>query len=376
MWDVIVVGARPAGAATALRFARAGRAVLVLDKARPGTDTLSTHVLVPPAVARLGALGLGDALLATGAPPVRTMLIEFDGEAHPRAAASGAYSLSVRRPTLDPILAGAAADAGATLRHEVTVDALLRAGERVVGVRGRDAAGQPFAERARLVVGADGRHSSVARLGGAAEYNILECPHGAIYAYLRGVGPTSHGADVLQYASGPGCDSLCCPCDGDLHLALLVVDNAEFARINAAGPAAYLARLRTVPTLAPRLHDAAVASHLFAAASREMRGYFRTPYGPGWALVGDAAYYAHPAAANGIADALRSAELVHTLVERAWGEGREAEAHLAEYQETRDAENTGPFHGSYAFGRVNPFADPAIATMVRQQSAAAAAAAT
>jgi 2-polyprenyl-6-methoxyphenol hydroxylase-like FAD-dependent oxidoreductase len=227
--------------------------------------------------------------------------------------------------------------------------------------------GKPFEAQARLIVGADGRHSIVARKAAASEYNEIRSLAGAIYAYIRQVGPTVVGADVLQFASGPECDILCCPCDGGLHIVLLILDPEEFRRIRAG--ADYEARLRSVPTLAPRLVAATRTSRLYRASEREIRGFFREPYGPGWALVGDAGYYAHPAAANGIHDALRSAELLHEHVDRAWVKGLAAETFLKEFHSTRDSENEAPFYSSYRMGSVNPFRDPELAAEVRGSSA-------
>jgi flavin-dependent dehydrogenase len=357
MWDVLVVGARCAGAAAALRFARAGHRVLVLDKGRLGSETLSTHVLVPPAIARLDALDLLAEARATGAPPVGTFLVEFHGAAYPIPS----ELLCVRRTSLDPILVRAAMDAGGTVRHGVTVDTLLWEDGRVVGVRGRDRAGGTIEERARLVVGADGRHSLVARQVHAREYNVLHCTSGVVYAYFRGIGPTVKGSDVLQFASGPRCEVLCCPCDGGLHVVLLIVGRDEFAHLSLRQPALFEDRLRTIPTFAPRLAGAERVGRLHPGSPRELRGYFRQPYGAGWALAGDAGYYAHPASANGIADALRSAEILHALVEQAWATGRPAEACLEEYQRTRDAENLKAFQFSYRLSSVNPFDDPEVA---------------
>jgi 2-polyprenyl-6-methoxyphenol hydroxylase-like FAD-dependent oxidoreductase len=364
MWDVIIVGARCAGATTALRFARAGHSVLMLDKAGPSSDTLSTHVLAPSAMLHLEHLGLLDAVRATGAPPIHIFLVEFDGKAFPRAVQGPPDELlSVRRTTLDPLLVRAAKQAGVIIRHHTRVEQLVWENERVVGVQTRDQSGSKRIERAQLVVGADGRHSIVARQAQAPEYNALVCQSGACYAYFRGIGPSLAGADVLQFASGPACEVLCCPCDGDLHVVLLIVSAEEFVEIKRRGAVAFEARLRAIPAFVPRLAAAQRVSRLYPASPREMRGYFRQPFGSGWALVGDAGYYAHPAAANGIADALRSGELMQPLVTRAWAANQPAETYLEEYQHSRDTENNEEFHLSYRLGQVNPFADPEIAAL-------------
>jgi 2-polyprenyl-6-methoxyphenol hydroxylase-like FAD-dependent oxidoreductase len=363
MIDVIVVGARCAGAAAAIRFARSGYSVLVVDKSKRGSDTLSTHVLVPGAIRHLDHLGLLDEILAIGAPPVRTILVEFDGESHPNPLTDApGFALSVRRTVLDPLLVRAAERAGVNFRFGVRVEDLIWENGRVVGISGKQH-NQPFEARARLVVGADGRHSIVARKTATAEYNSVPSLGAAVYAYFQGVGSTVAGTDVLHFASGPGCDILCCPCDGDLHIILLILDPEEFNRIN--NQTSYEARLQTVPTLAPRLRSATCVSRLFRAPVREIRGYFRKPYGPGWALIGDAGYYAHPAAANGIRDALRSADLLHEQVTRAWIEGYPAESYLDHFQSMRDDENRESYYESYRQGSVNPFRDPTLAAEVR-----------
>jgi flavin-dependent dehydrogenase len=147
---------------------------------------------------------------------------------------------------------------------------------------------------------------------------------------------------------------------------LLIVDPEEFRHLK--GGEAYEKRLWTVPTLAPRLAAARRASRLYRGSERELRGYFRKPYGPGWALAGDAGYYAHPAAAGGINDALRSAELLHEHVDRAWRQGLAAETFLEQFQSTRDTENEEPFYLSYRLGSVNPFRDPELAAEFRGDS--------
>jgi len=368
MWDVIVVGARCAGAATALRFARSGRSVLVLDKAPYGSDTLSTHILIPEALGQLQSLGLLEQVVAAGSPAIHYRRFEFCDSAYLNPLPEPPHWLmNVRRTTLDPILVKAAFDAGAAVRHQVHVESLIWEDGRAVGVKGRDQSGAGFEERARLIVGADGRHSTVGRVVQPREYNNMECTTGAIYAYYEGIRPSDAGGEILQIAFGPQCLALCCPTDGGLFVVMLIVGTEEFNQMPVSDPRAFEARLRTIPTLAPRLEGARRAGKLHPAGPREVRGYFRQPYGPGWALVGDAGAVPHPALGHGIADALRSSELLYQFVEAAWAAGEPAEARLGNYQRIRDAENTGPYYFSYRISKIDPWRDPEVVAMLSGQ---------
>jgi flavin-dependent dehydrogenase len=363
-WDVVIAGGRCAGAATAIRFAKSGRSVLMIDKVGPYSNTLSSHLLMPWGVARLGALGIQAELSATGAPPVRTFVVEFEGHTIriPMGEPTG-YALCVRRTTLDPLLLKAAENAGVTVRHGVSVADVVRDEGRVCGVALRGPEGDSI-ERARIVIGADGRRSTIARKVEAEEYRVVPSPTGVFYSYFDGIAPASAGSDTLQFSSGPSCEVLCAPCDGGLHVVLLVVAAGEFDRISRGGTDAYLTRLKDVPAFAARLDRARQVERLFPASPVELRGFFRKPFGPGWALVGDAAYHSHPAPANGIADALRGAELLHGAVEKAWALGMPAETFLSEYHSKRDAENIGPYTYSYRLGAVNPFNDPDVMAVI------------
>lgn len=356
-----MVGARCAGAAVALRFARSGRSVLVLEKAPQGSTTLSTHLLVTDAILQLKTMGLIEAVLATGAPRIHTFLAEFGEDTYPsRISSSGEFYISVRRVRLDPIIENAAKTAGAIVYHGANVESLIFQDNKVIGVRWRGIGGRLNAEFSRLVIGADGRHSTIARLAKSSEYANIDTNTGAFYAYFTSVGPSKFGDDVLQFASGIECDSLCFPCDGDLHVILLNLRREEFLRINARAERVFEEKLRLIPTLAPRLPRARRVSPVIPVAPRELRGFFRVPYGEGWALVGDSGYRSHPAAGRGIAEAFRASELLHDFVEKAWSEGRRAESYLDEYWRVRDTENKSAFEFSYRLGRVNPFSDPII----------------
>ena len=174
MHDVIVVGARVAGASTAMLLAREGLDVLVVDRAAFPSDTLSTHQVQLPGVARLARWGLLDRVVASGAPAASR--VRFDTGPVVLEGAFPAFQgvdavYSPRRTILDELLVEAAREAGAEVRERFAVDELVTEDGRVTGVRGRDAAGAPVTERARLVVGADGKRSRVAGAVGAAAYH-------------------------------------------------------------------------------------------------------------------------------------------------------------------------------------------------------------
>jgi flavin-dependent dehydrogenase len=190
MYDVIVVGARVAGASTALLLARRGLKVLAVDRAEFPSDTLSTHQVQVPGVARLGRWGILDGVLAAGTPAAAT--VRFDpgpvvlrGRFPEFEGARAVYS--PRRTLLDKLLVDAARGAGAEVRERFAFDSLVFDGDRVVGIRGRPRGGAAVTERARLVVGADGRHSAVAKAVGAGAYHVKPALSTAYYTYWSGV---------------------------------------------------------------------------------------------------------------------------------------------------------------------------------------------
>jgi flavin-dependent dehydrogenase len=336
--DVVVVGARCAGAATALLLARMGHQVMLLDRARQLRDTLSTHGLVRGGVVQLSRWGLLDAILDSGAPAVRqvTFRVGDDETIRPIKSRAGVDVLvAPRRHVLDPLLAQAARRAAADVRLGATVTGVHRdAAGRIRGVRGRDASGAPLNVSARFVVGADGVRSAMAGYVGAPVLTRRARDSAIFYAYARDIGAVGYELHV----GSPGLAGVFPTHDGESCVWLCsrrsVVESV--LRAGPARPIALIDAIGTVsPTLGERLRRGAVTSAV--RGTIELPNHVRQPVGPGWALVGDAGCHRDPITGHGITDALRDAELLARCLDGALrGEATDTDA-LDAYQHQRDA---------------------------------------
>ncbi|WP_280231593.1 NAD(P)/FAD-dependent oxidoreductase [Nocardia cyriacigeorgica] len=285
--DVIVVGARCAGSAVAMTMARAGRRVIVLDSAQFPSDTLSTHLLWPGGLAELDALGVLDQVEELGAPRLTSAFAAGAGYRVPSefAPADGIdYAMCVRRTGLDAVLVGAARSAGAEVRERCRVLELVWADDRCAGVRYRDRADAVVELRAPLVVGADGRRSTVARLCGAIE-PFLHTPSGreCYYAYWR-EGSPSWRHIAAQWRAGRDLGTAF-PCDDGLVLSLVQPPvSAEPALGPGRAEQRYAEAIARIPGLAERLRDCERVGRVRAATG--IASYFRRSSGPGWAWGG------------------------------------------------------------------------------------------
>jgi flavin-dependent dehydrogenase len=336
--DVVVVGARVAGSATAMLLARLGHDVVVVDQASFPSDTVSTHSIARGGVVQLRRWGLLDEVLDSGAPAIRQVTFHAGGESVSRVIKekSGVdLVVAPRRYVLDTILAAAAERAGAQLRHGVTVTGVQRDGRgRVVGVCGHDRAGAPVELAARYVVGADGLGSRVAHSVGAAINEVRLADGAAQYAYYEGIPWTGFEffvaarsfAGVFPTHDGQACIWVCNPSA-----------DAKAARRGSRSRVEAFDQLleRSAPPLAERLR--------VARRTSPVRGMLRQPnqlrqaFGPGWALVGDAGYYRDAITAYGISDAFHHAELLAVALDQALtGVAEEEAVALAGYQQQRD----------------------------------------
>ncbi|MCV2868449.1 NAD(P)/FAD-dependent oxidoreductase [Defluviimonas sp. WL0002] len=324
-YDAIIVGARCAGAATALLLARQGAKVLVVDHDQPGTDTMSTHALMRGAVFQLKKWGLLDTIIKAGTPAIRrtSFLYEdqvFDVDIKAEHGVDALYA--PRRSLLDATIANAAIRAGAEFRYGTGCSGLVFDDDRRVrGVTLRAASRANEFVGADLVIGADGRRSAIARHVGAGinrqAHNSIAC----VYSYMSGLPNRGY-----RWHFAPGAAGGIIPTNDGLACVFVAVAPAVLARSRATGSAAQETLIqRHLPVLAQEIAGAVPVERpvTFPGAL----GYFRQSVGPGWALVGDAGYFRDPLTAHGITDALRDAELLAGAIMR----GR-----LGEYPVLRD----------------------------------------
>jgi flavin-dependent dehydrogenase len=330
-YDVIVVGARCAGSPTAMLLARRGYKVLVVDRATFPSDTISTHLVHPLGVDALKRWGLLDRVAATGCPPIHTYSFDFGPfKLAGRPGTDDApVAYSPRRILLDKILVDAAAEAGAEVREGFTVDEILVTDGRVTGIRGHGRDGKRVTEHARVVVGADGRHSQVAKAVEPEHYNEKPPLMAAYYTYFSGL-PVDGLFDVY-IREGRGWAAM--PTNDGLTLVASGWPAADFDANKHDVEGNYLKTFELAPEFAERVREAKRVDKFYGAS---LPNFFRKPYGPGWALVGDAGYNKDPITAQGILDAFRDTELVVTALDESLAGARSYGDAMADYQRARD----------------------------------------
>jgi 2-polyprenyl-6-methoxyphenol hydroxylase-like FAD-dependent oxidoreductase len=336
VYDVIVVGARCAGSPLAMLLARRGYRVLLLDRATFPSDTVSSHAVKKPAVARLMEWGLLEQIEASGCPPFSDMSLDIgplvlQGTAPPAGAADRTYA--PRRIVLDKILVDAAAAAGVEVREAFTVDELVGDdvdGERrVVGVRGHERGGPRVEERATLVVGADGHNSLVARTVAPETY----ADHGRLTAWYYTYWANLPASGVEFYLR-PDRFMVCFPTNDELTLVATSLPVAAVDQFRADIEANYLQTIEMARPLAERVHGAERADRFFGAV--DLPNQLRRPWGAGWALAGDAGFHKDPLTAEGISNAFRDAAVLADAIDAGLSGRQPLDSALARYQRLRD----------------------------------------
>ncbi|MEM9973313.1 MAG: FAD-dependent monooxygenase [Pseudomonadota bacterium] len=308
-YDAIIVGARCAGSATAMQLARGGKKVLVLDRAAPGADTMSTHALMRGAVIQLARWGLLERVIASGAPVVNRTRFTYGGEVidvpiRPTKETPGL--IAPRRHILDSILADAARAAGAQIQYGTSFIEVLRNGQDAVS-------GVVFERNKRLqqafaplVIGADGRRSTLARRVNAGIRKQARHATSCVYAYFEGLPNEGY-----RWFYDQGLAAGAIPTHGGLHCIFASTTTARFRELVRVEGSEGALRQLVADT------DAAFGCAMagLSAVTRPLifggeHGFLRDASGPGWALVGDAGYFKDPNTAHGITDAFRDADIL------------------------------------------------------------------
>ena len=352
MYDAIVIGARCAGSPTAMLLARKGYRVLLLDKASFPSDTISTHVIWPRGAEALDRWGLLERLESTNTPAIGLNLTFDIGpialKGGVRGANGGRGGLCPRRTVLDTILVRAAVESGAELRERFSVEELIREDGRVVAIRGRSGGGASVEERARIVIGADGAQSTVAKWVGAEEYDRIEPLVTFFYSYYSGIDID----DIELYNGVPYQGAAYFPTNEGLTLVAGGWPSARFQEIRSDIEGNVVRAHSQVPGMAERLAGAKREEKWYGTAG--VPNVFRKPYGPGWALVGDAGYVRDPLTAQGISDGFIDAEGVTEAIDAAFGGRRPLEEGMAEHQRRRDERVQPMFQFTTQLARLEP----------------------
>ena len=333
MYDAIIVGARCAGSPTAMLLARRGSRVLLVDRTTFPSDTMSTHILWPHGAEVLARWGLLQRLADTGLPPIcRRMTFDVGPLAlHGTIpdANDGRGGFCPRRTILDQLLVNAAAESGVEVREGFTVDELLVTDGTVTGVRGHERGGRSIEERARVVIGADGVSSFVARAVQAPEYEARPVAACAYYSYFSGISQDDIELYVRDHYAFGGA-----PTNDGVHLVMVNWPTGHFPRVRMDVEGHVWQALEGSPGFAARVRGGRREEKWYGTAG--VPGYFRKPYGKGWALVGDASYSRDPITAQGISDAFIDADRIVEAVS-AWlsGDGTFSEL-LAAHEAARN----------------------------------------
>jgi len=362
MYDIIVIGARAAGSPTAMLLAKKGYRVLLLDRATFPSDTLSTHQIQIRGSLPLKRWGLLEPVLATDCPPVSELLFDMEpfsmqGKYPPCGGVEAV--ICPRRTILDKILVDAAVKAGAELREDFLVEELLFEGERVTGVRGRMKSGggesyPSVTEQARLVVGADGKHSLVARQVKAQQYHSKPALTCAYYTYWEGL-QLERGElyGMSQSVAGFWLTN------AGLAIIYTGYPIVEFQGIRRDIEGKFWQTMNLIPGMVERLRSGRQAERFYGTA--DLPTFYRRPYGHGWVLVGDAGLAMDPITGQGIGNAFQDAERMADALDKVFS-GRESwETAMQRYTQARDWETLPMYEFT---SQIASFAPPSIEQQV------------
>ena len=342
MYDAIVIGARCAGAVTAMLLARQGHRVLLLERGVFPSDVHRGHFIHRHGPKRLADWGLLERVVDTNCPPLTTHLSDFGD--FPLIGieirvGNVAWGYAPRRRQLDQVLVEAAVEAGVEFRPNFLVESCLWEGDRVKGIRGRDHRKRiSSTEEALITVGADGRNSTLSRVVGASAYEETPTLTCCYFSYWSGM-PT----EGFEWYLRKNRVIFAFRTNDDLTAIFIGWPINEFGLVRADIEGQFMRVVDMIPEFAERVRSGRREERFYGSA--DMPNYLRRPSGPGWALVGDAGCHKDPMMAHGICDAFRDADFLTTAIHEGLAgqcpldealmryERRRNEATMAEYRE-------------------------------------------
>lgn len=350
-YDAIIVGARCAGSATARLLALQGHRVLVVDRVHPSAGRVPpAGNVVTPGAYLMKQWGLLDELVARGCPPVTGQRVHAGGQVMegPAGGSGGIEAMYVAdHAVLDPLLCEAAEAAGAEIRIGVRVDDLLWDGDRVCGITGSGPGGERIEVRAPLVIGADGKHSFVARNVGAATYRERTAGQCAYHAFWHNTGHRD-----LEIFVDDGRVCIVFPTHNNRSWVVCVRPMSEWENFKKDHVAQYHSQIAGFPALAAAMEGATLDSRYHG--NGDLDGFFRQASGPGWALVGDAGHTKDPGPGRGISDAFIQADLLAEAADDALRGRRSWHEALEEFGRVRDEQSTAIYDVTHDMAMLPP----------------------
>lgn len=348
--DVVIVGGRCAGTAAGATFARVGRSVLILERARFPADALSSHTMFTAHTEELRRIGVWPAVYNLNPPDLRNTRVYFsDGQSpaevmHEVLPDDISFGVtSVRRYLLDEKLADNARAAGAELREGCEVRDLIRQGGRAAGVIYADSAGRTHAVRARLVLGADGQFSTVAELVGAAEpYRYAHAVRGAALRYIVDPVTTEPDASTVYHWRTGTSAAFGFPTTPRGQMVVMFIDDRRELNLAHTDPERYWQRkLDSQPEMARRLAGVVTMEPL--RITDALSSYFRRSTGPGWVLIGDSGHFKQPILGQGIRDAIWAGRTVAEFTAAHLDTPAELDRALRRWEQAHERECMNPY---------------------------------
>lgn len=351
MYDAIVVGARCAGSSLAMLLARRGAKVLLVDRATFPSEIPHGHFIHRQAPPRLQRWGLLDAIAAETTPVTSALVdmgdfplicrdLEIDGVA---------WGYGPRRSTLDKILVDAAVEAGAEVRQGFNVDEYIVEDGAIAGIRGHAGDGRRLEERATITVGADGRNSRLAQTVKAPVYEEEPALTGYYFSYWQDVAAEPF---EMYVRNADRRVTLAFRTNRDIFAVFVSFGIEDLPRFRANIEGEFMRTLSLAPDFHERVHAGKRVERFYGAT--DLPNFYRKPYGPGWALVGDAGMHKDPYMALGISDALRDAEILADAMGDGLSGKASMEEALAGYEAQRNAASEADYAENLAAARFTP----------------------